>query len=60
MYKSMDSVKYVLQGPRDIGGQESMPDKVLNSMLKNAGSQKPFAYVPSGADLKEFKERARA
>jgi len=36
-----------------------MPDKVLNTMLKNAGTQKPFSYVPTGADLKEFKERAR-
>jgi hypothetical protein len=37
-----------------------MPDKVLNTMLKNKGTQKPFAYVPTGTDLKEFKERARA
>jgi hypothetical protein len=29
-------------------------------MLKNKGTQKPFAYVPTGTDLKEFKERARA
>ncbi|XP_060568872.1 trithorax group protein osa-like isoform X4 [Ruditapes philippinarum] len=42
------------------GGEAQMPDKVLNTMLKNKGTQKPFAYVPTGTDLKEFKERARA
>ncbi|XP_053393080.1 trithorax group protein osa-like isoform X3 [Mercenaria mercenaria] len=46
-----------LQEQPGSGGQ--MPDKVLNTMLKNKGTQKPFAYVPTGTDLKEFKERAR-
>ncbi|KAL4240514.1 hypothetical protein ACF0H5_001305 [Mactra antiquata] len=44
---------------RSDAGEPQMPDKVLNTMLKNAGTQKPFAYVPTGTDLKEFKERAR-
>ena len=36
-----------------------MPDKVLNTMLKHGGTQKPFSYVPTGMDLKKFKEKAR-
>ena len=36
-----------------------MPDKVLNTMMKHGGTQKPFSYVPTGMDLKKFKEKAR-
>ena len=41
------------------GGEGPMPDKVLNTMLKHGGTQKPFSYVPTGMDLKMFKEKAR-
>ena len=41
------------------GGEGQMPDKVLNTMLKHGGTQKPFSYVPTGMDLKKFKEKAR-
>ena len=40
-------------------GSNPMPDKVLNTMMKHGGTQKPFSYVPTGMDLKKFKEKAR-
>ena len=40
-------------------GSNQMPDKVLNTMMKHGGTQKPFSYVPTGMDLKKFKEKAR-
>ena len=41
------------------GGEGQIPDKVLNTMMKHGGTQKPFSYVPTGMDLKKFKEKAR-
>ncbi|VDI82945.1 Hypothetical predicted protein [Mytilus galloprovincialis] len=43
------------------GDQQSIPDAVLNTMMKQQGSgqPKPFAYFTGGIDLKEFKKRNR-
>ncbi|XP_071129543.1 uncharacterized protein [Mytilus edulis] len=43
------------------GDQQSIPDAVLNTMMKQQGSgqPKPFAYFTGGIDLKGFKKRNR-
>ncbi|XP_052763668.1 trithorax group protein osa-like isoform X1 [Mya arenaria] len=45
--------------PHSAQGEQQIPDAVLNTMMKHGGTQKPFAYIPSGDELKKFKEKAR-
>ena len=47
--------------PPGYGQEKSVPDAVLNQMMKQKGSgtPKPFAYIQGGIDLKEFKNKRK-